>query len=352
MTYKIPDTEAKKKVIEACGMLVSQGLVARTWGNVSARISDTEFVVTPSGRAYETLTEDEIVTVKIDDCSYEGDVKPSSEKGIHADLYKLRPDVNFVIHTHQVYASALGITGRDLDIAGEDAVNILGAKVPCAKYGLSSTDTLRSNVREAFESNPGAVAVLMRSHGVVCAGTDSDEVFNTALTLESVARSRLCGICGKIPEKSDGTQCYEIFERGTESVAAESIMPLLNDERRCAILSSTPFTLKMSRFGRKLTPYIDDQAQIAGTCIRSAAPDASSVEIRDALGRNSAVFLKGRGALCFGADEAEVTAVCMVLEKGCVAAYYAANTADAQPVGSLSALIERIVYVKKYSKMK
>ena len=81
MAYEIE--EAKRLVIEAGKKLIETGLIARTWGNVSARISDTQFVITPSGRAYETLTPDELVVVNIDDCSYEGDIKPSSEKGVH-----------------------------------------------------------------------------------------------------------------------------------------------------------------------------------------------------------------------------------------------------------------------------
>lgn len=99
MAYDVE--EAKKLVVEAGKKLLETGLIARTWGNVSARISDTQFVITPSGRAYDTLTPEEVVVVNIDDCSHEGDIKPSSEKGIHADAYKHHPLVNFVIHTHK-----------------------------------------------------------------------------------------------------------------------------------------------------------------------------------------------------------------------------------------------------------
>ena len=84
---------AKETVITAGKRLVESGLIARTWGNVSCRVDDNSFVITPSGRSYETLTPDEIVLVKIDDLSYDGDVKPSSEKGIHAQAYKLRPEI-------------------------------------------------------------------------------------------------------------------------------------------------------------------------------------------------------------------------------------------------------------------
>ena len=104
---------AKETVVRAGRELVKEGLIQRTWGNVSCRISDSEFVITPSGRDYLSLTPDDIVTVRIDDLSYEGDIKPSSEKGIHAMCYQLRDDVNFVIHTHQTYASIQGLSGLD-----------------------------------------------------------------------------------------------------------------------------------------------------------------------------------------------------------------------------------------------
>ena len=68
MAYDVE--EAKKLVVEAGKKLLETGLIARTWGNVSARISDTQFVITPSGRAYDTLTPEEVVVVNIDDCSH------------------------------------------------------------------------------------------------------------------------------------------------------------------------------------------------------------------------------------------------------------------------------------------
>ena len=77
--------EAKELVIRAGKELLQAGIIVRTWGNISCRISDTQFVITPSGLAYEDLTPDQIVLVNIADCSYDGDVKPSSEKGIHAE---------------------------------------------------------------------------------------------------------------------------------------------------------------------------------------------------------------------------------------------------------------------------
>jgi len=72
--------KAKKMVVQAGNRLVETGLIARTWGNASCRINDKQYLITPSGRAYDTLTPDKIVKVNIEDGSYEGGLEPSSEK--------------------------------------------------------------------------------------------------------------------------------------------------------------------------------------------------------------------------------------------------------------------------------
>ena len=118
--------QAKELVIRAGKEVVASGLIARTWGNISCRVSDTQFVITPSGRAYEDLTPDEIVLVNIADLSYDGDIKPSSEKGIHAEAYKLRPEVNFVIHTHQMLASVISALGFDINSVEATSAEIVG----------------------------------------------------------------------------------------------------------------------------------------------------------------------------------------------------------------------------------
>ena len=72
--------EAAELIIKAGYALVEKGLIARTWGNISARLSDTEFLVTPSGMGYDRLTPDKLVVCKISDCSYEGEIKPSVKR--------------------------------------------------------------------------------------------------------------------------------------------------------------------------------------------------------------------------------------------------------------------------------
>ncbi|MGN1161856.1 MAG: class II aldolase/adducin family protein, partial [Candidatus Fimenecus sp.] len=177
--------QAKELVIKAGNELVASGLIARTWGNISCRISDTQFVITPSGRAYETLTPEEIVLVNIEDLEYEGEIKPSSEKGIHAACYKLRPEVNFVIHTHQINASIVSALGMDINnVEGENA-QVIGNNVPIASYGLPGTSKLRKGVIDAI-TRSDSKAAIMAHHGAVCMGVDYDDAFNVATRLEDV----------------------------------------------------------------------------------------------------------------------------------------------------------------------
>ncbi len=148
--------EAKERVITAGKELLHSGLIARTWGNISARISDSEFVVTPSGMAYDSLEPEDLAVVNIYDGSWVGSVKPSSEKGVHQAVYRQRPDAGFVLHTHQDYATALSVLGRDFYFripedgyvpgAGRRASDLLGPVVPTAAYALSSTRALTANL--------------------------------------------------------------------------------------------------------------------------------------------------------------------------------------------------------------
>ncbi|NMD42074.1 MAG: hypothetical protein GYA86_02035 [Firmicutes bacterium] len=179
--------QASEDLVQAGKQLVKAGLIARTWGNLSARIGRTDFVITPSGRAYDTLTPSEIVTAKIADGSYRGENKPSSEKGIHAAVYRHRPEIGFIVHTHQTNASVLSTLRRD--IAGIDpaAAAVLGSsRIPCASYGLPGTKKLRRGVVEALSRSQGK-AFLIASHGALCLGEDRSEAFNVATELERLS---------------------------------------------------------------------------------------------------------------------------------------------------------------------
>lgn len=167
---------ARQLVIKAGLELIEKKLIARTWGNISARIGDNEFIITPSGRAYESLKPEDLVKVRVDSLEYDGSVKPSSEKGVHAAIYALRPGCDFIIHTHQFYASAICAEGRDTAFA------------PCAKYGLSGSKGLMKNVSYAVAANPDKKAFLMTKHGAAVAGDSYEDAFAEIEALEEKCR--------------------------------------------------------------------------------------------------------------------------------------------------------------------
>jgi len=172
-------------VCDAGRKLVREGLVARTWGNISCRVDENTFVITPSGRTYEELTPDDIVPVRIDDLSWSGSIKPSSEKGLHAEVYKLKSDTAAVIHTHQLNASVVASARRDIPLISDEMRDIIGEKIPCAGYGLPGTKKLKTASAAALRET-GSKAALMANHGAVCYGTDMDNAFLVATTLERV----------------------------------------------------------------------------------------------------------------------------------------------------------------------
>lgn len=168
--------EAKELIIKAGLELVSKKLIARTWGNISARISKDEFIVTPSGIPYDKVNKDNLVIVKVIDSSYSGNVKPSGERKVHAGIYQIRDDVNFIIHTHQNYATAISVDGLDKPFAAN------------AKYGLPSTKKLVKNVKEVVFKNPNLKTFLMCRHGAIILSSSYDEAFNLALDLEEKSK--------------------------------------------------------------------------------------------------------------------------------------------------------------------
>lgn len=331
---------AEQKILSACLELVRKGLIARTWGNISARISDDELLITPSGRAYENLTPEELVVVKIKDHSWEGDIKPSSEKGMHAELYKLRPECDFIIHTHQTNASALSLYGTDFDlnefpesIASAENKEILGGVIPCAKYGLSSTKRLTNNVAKAAKANPKASAILMKHHGAAIMGVTDDDAFRAADALEEV--------CGKIYERRCGEKILR-EEAGTK--AWESIYGSM-------LQVKTPYVMEMSRRGKRVYAYLDDMAMISGYYTECVKDVSDTKAFRRALGDRNAVLVKNGGAIVCAPEKDEAEAIAIALEKNCQAANLGLKKALA-PVNRASALVERGVYINKYSKLK
>jgi L-fuculose-phosphate aldolase len=178
--------QKKEQVIVAGKRLVAEGLVARTWGNVSVRLDDTYMLVTPSGRTYEELTADDIVLVNYHTSKYEGHVKPSSEKELHCEIYRTRKNIHAVIHTHQMNASTVAAARREVPPILDDMAQIIGPSVRVADYALPSTKKIVTKTVKALK---GRMAALMANHGAVCIGRDLDEAFVACQVLEKSCKA-------------------------------------------------------------------------------------------------------------------------------------------------------------------
>jgi len=386
--------EAKELVVKAGIRLVESGLIARTWGNVSCRISENSFVITPSGRDYRSLTPDEIVAVNISDLSYSGSVKPSTEKGLHSEVYKLHPEMNFVIHTHQDNASVISASGLD-SINIQDGHSYLGSEVLCASYALPGTKALRRNIAHALSRSKGK-AIIMKYHGALCFGKDYDEAFLVASELENACHQlivnqylKLSGkdhfdaaemnkfslsLHNKVEEKNNeifkpyynskrsknGFVLYK--DNGIEvEVQTNKIDSSQSEEAKIyhaiydryknihyIINKHTPEITAVSHSDLILRPLLDDFAQIAGASAKNVE-NAPGI-ITAALKKSSVVFVKNRGALCLGKSKDDAIAVGMVTQKACKAYIGASLFGNVKPINPLECALMRFVYLKKYSK--
>lgn len=399
MSYEL--NEARELVLKAGLELVKRGLIARTWGNISARISDKQFVITPSGRSYDSLIPEDIVIVNIKDCSYEGEIKPSGEMATHAEVYRQCPDADFVIHTHQMYASAISIMGSDLtDFDTYNEVlkdnnrkyeEILGECIPCAKYAISSSQALASRVKTSLKKNPGCKALLLRHHGVVCMGKTYEEAFLVSEALEEVCKSKYEFLTQSFMENA----AKEVTSEYGSSYRDNSVIHLtvgdktaswpagyLKDTSRSDVPSSIKgiamlhdtiyqdininyvehvsgeFTNIISLLGKAIKPYIDDQTQIIGVKLPCVKVNIHLHKLRNGksivkkLQDSNAILLKSGGALCTGASRDDIDAAAMVLEKGCMAAVLAHLMPVIKPVPKRDALKMREIYKNSYSKLK
>lgn len=156
----------EREAMVAAGLkLVEQGLVARTWGNISIKVNDTEMLITPSGKFYEDLTPADMVLININTHEYDkGGIKPSSEYKLHTGIYKDRKNFNVVIHTHQMNASTCAAARREVPAVLDDLAQIVGPTVRCADYALPSTNKL---VKATVKAMRGRNAALMANHGAV-----------------------------------------------------------------------------------------------------------------------------------------------------------------------------------------
>ena len=165
--------------------LPRHGLVVWTGGNVSVRDPATGLVaIKPSGVRYEDLTPASMVVLDVDGRQVDGTAKPSSDTASHLYIYRHRPDVNGVVHTHSRYATAFAAVGRSIPVYLTAQADEFGTEIPCAPFAMIGTEEIGAQVVEHIGTSP---AILLQNHGVFTVGPSAEAAVKAAVMTEDVA---------------------------------------------------------------------------------------------------------------------------------------------------------------------
>lgn len=172
-----------KKIIEYGKKCSEKNFTPGYSGNISARYKEG-LLITTSGSSNGFLNLKDIVYTDFNGKSLENGKKPSSEKFLHIELYKKRPDFNFIIHVHSPYLSSFASSGKDLmaPVMAENVFYFGG--IPLADYALPSSMELVENTLKYFDKYD---AVLMANHGIVIGSNTIDDAYQKLELAETYA---------------------------------------------------------------------------------------------------------------------------------------------------------------------
>jgi L-ribulose-5-phosphate 4-epimerase len=194
-------------------MLPASGLVTWTAGNISARDPESGFVVIkPSGIMYEELQPEDHVVVNLEGDVIEGDLKPSSDTESHLYIYRARPDVNGIVHTHSPYATAWAANGRGIPVYLTAHADEFGCAIPCAGFALIGSEAIGQEVIDHIGDSP---AVLLKNHGVFTIGKNARSAVKAAVMVEDVARTSLLALQLGTPDIIDPEDVAKLHYRYT-----------------------------------------------------------------------------------------------------------------------------------------
>ena len=143
-------------------------------------------VIKPSGVRYEQLRPEDMVVVDLEGRVVEGTLKPSSDTQSHLYIYRHRPDVGGIVHTHSPYATAFAALGRPIPVVLTAMADEFGGPIPCGRFALIGSEAIGEAVLEAIGDSS---AVLLKHHGVFTLGPDAEAAVKAAVMTEDVART-------------------------------------------------------------------------------------------------------------------------------------------------------------------
>ena len=214
----VPYYELRKKLADVGLQLLKEGFVSGSSGNFSIRIPDEEkIVITPSNVKYEFIKSKDILVLDFDGNVLIGDKNPSVEKIMHLTIYKKRPDVGAIIHSHGVYSTVLSLLNLNLPPVIEEFVPYIGGEVKVAEYGEAGSEEIAEYALKALGDTN---AVILANHGNLCCGSHIEGALDVLKMLERTAKIYLFAkLLGEPRELPEDTVDYEldVFELFKES---------------------------------------------------------------------------------------------------------------------------------------
>ncbi len=181
--------EIRESIVKYSKLMYDEHLVSATSGNISIRLPErpNAFAITPSSESYLTMTPDRIVLMTIDGeiLQCPKDAKPSSEWRLHAELYRAKPGVNAIVHTHSPYATSFAVVREGIPLILIEMQPWLGGDIPLAEYAPTGSLQLGLNAARDIGERGGC---LLANHGVVAVAKDIDLAYVRATYIEDAAK--------------------------------------------------------------------------------------------------------------------------------------------------------------------
>ncbi|MEZ4408737.1 MAG: class II aldolase/adducin family protein [Polyangiales bacterium] len=177
------ESKVREEIARACGLMAERGWVANHDGNASARVGPNRLLCTPTATHKSRITAQELCVTDAKGKQVSGRGRPFSEYAIHLAVYRARADVKAVVHAHPPYATALGVSGRELRCFLPESVVSLGEKVPLVPLTAPGPDAVTAI--EAFMAKHDAV--IVSGNGVFAWGDDVDQAYCRLELVEHLA---------------------------------------------------------------------------------------------------------------------------------------------------------------------
>jgi L-ribulose-5-phosphate 4-epimerase len=203
--------EIRKELVTLNQALPEYGLVTWTSGNVSIRDPETGYVaIKASGVKFPDLTPETMVVVDLEGKMIDGEIKASSDTASHLYIYRHRPDVNGVVHTHSNYATAFAAHGKPIPVYLTAQADEFGGPIACGGFALIGGEQIGRIVVESIGTSR---AVLLKNHGVFTIGPTGQAALKAAVMVEDIARTVWLALQIGQPDEIPAKEIAKLYHR-------------------------------------------------------------------------------------------------------------------------------------------